>query len=251
MRQHPGGYDFLDTRFPAWSNSPASSGTPLFQMADPLPKLNPPHSGRTWLVYTRTTAPGSRTCEGKTNLGLPSAMSSSLHPSRSCGASPRLTISTYSSDSDLTTTPSKKMHSITTPPGPPGEAEPAGVAVGMGVAVGGNGVGVAVGARVAVGLGVAVGTMVAVGMGVAVGARVAVGVGVAVDGGTAVGEGRGVGGGTGLGVGEGSGVAVWVGVGRLARVVVGSDVALATAVAAGVSLRGKAVAVGDGEGERI
>ena len=77
-----------------------------------------------------------------------------------------------------------------------------------------------------------------VGVGVAVGACVAVAVGVAV--GTGVGVGEGVAGGTGVGVAVGEWVAVGVGV------AVGTAVAVCVAVAVGGTGVGVAVAVGEG-----
>ena len=170
----------VETTWPFASASPAVSGSPLFQMAVPRSKLYPPHSGWASLVYTRTTPPGATKPEGKTNVGEPSSMSVRLQPSRFAGASPRLTISTYSSGSWLDTTPSKKTHAIWRS-GPVG----VGVCVGWGVDVGAL-VAVAVGSAVAVGDGEGA----AVDADVVAGKVVGVGVGVGVQVGGGVGIGR-------------------------------------------------------------
>ena len=85
--------------------------------------------------------------------------------------SPSLTISTYSSDSELGMTPSKKIQAIRT------SDWPTGIVVSVG-----RGVGVLISVGVADGSGVGVGSMVGVGVGVYVGVNVTVGIVVAVGG---------------------------------------------------------------------
>ncbi len=134
-----------------------------------------------------------------------------------------------------------------------------GTTVGTGVAVdSGDGVGVAVGSCVAVGMGVAVGGGVWVGDGdgvcVTVGSCVAVGMGVAVGGGVWVGDGDGVcvtvgscvamgvgaaeRSGSGAGVAVGSGV--WVGVGDGVVVTVATRNGVASGIGIGWAVRGRA-----------
>ena len=218
------------------------------QDANPTPSfggfgLKPPHSSWTSSVYTRMDSPAPRRCSGKTNSGLPSAMSSRRQPSRACGASPTLTISTYSSDSDHGTAPSKNIHAICT------SGPPAGGIVGVGVGVSAVGlVGVGTGGEVGVS------ERVAVWVGLGSGVAVAVGAGVRV----AVGEGRGVGGaeGVAVGVAVGDGAAVCDGVGVGAVLMVGSAIGVGVGVGEAVGERngsglgvGVAVVVGSAVGK--
>lgn len=73
----------------------------MLQMAEPRPKVNPPHSEWISFVYTRVASPCSNLHDGNSNSGFSSAMSISFHPCMSCAALPRFTTSTYSSDSVL------------------------------------------------------------------------------------------------------------------------------------------------------
>lgn len=108
-------------------------------------------------MYTRTVSPDARVIAGNAKDGLPSALSMSVHPLRSVDADPELIISTYSSDSDRGTSPSKNTHAISI----------------LGPAVAGMRVGVSVGAAVLTCVGVGRG-----GEAVGVGPRDGVAVGV-------------------------------------------------------------------------
>ena len=184
----------LETSTPLSSYRSAQSGSSLCQIAVRKPKMKPPHSGCTSLVYTLTTSPGLSVHAGKTNSCRSSSRSRSSQPNISWGAWPVLVTCTYSSASDLGTTPSKKMQTISTTASDfEGMGEGGGVGVGVWVGLG-VGVGEGVGDAVGVGDGVGVGVAVAVGAGA--------GVGVEVD--VAVGTGR-IGVSTGAGVGEETG----------------------------------------------
>ena len=63
-------------------------------------------------MYTRIDALAFRIIVGNWNVGVPSAISVSVHPSISAPEPPVFVISTYSSDSEVGTTPSKNMQAI-------------------------------------------------------------------------------------------------------------------------------------------
>ena len=167
----------------------------MFQMLVPRPKLKPPDSGWTSFVYTRIDSPAFKITDGNWKVGVPSAISVSVHPPISAPEPPVFVISTYSSDSEVGTTPSKNMQEIVR------DAGGGGVGIGVGV---GSAVGVAVGVAIAVGVtaggsGAVVGVTVGgSGMGVSIG-----GIGVAVAvGGTGVPVGTRTVGTTGIGVAD-------------------------------------------------
>ena len=103
-------------------------------------------------------------------VGEPSATSFNDQLLRSTEVSPAFTIWTYSSDSVLETTPSKKMHSMDRF----GVPDDAATIVGVGT-------------RVAAGTGTGVGVVIGAGTGVGTGVRLGVGTGVGNDVGVAVG----------------------------------------------------------------
>lgn len=177
-------------------------------------------------------------------MGVPSAISVNFQPPMSAVPPPVLTISTYSSDSDVGTTPSKKMHAMV--------MLTAGVMVGAGV-----GRAVAVGAGIAVTVGVAA-IVIAVAVGLAgmtvaggdAGAVVAVTVGASAVGVYAMpGVGEGV---STTAVGVGKAVGVLVGVGE--DVATGSGTGVRVGLSSGASAGDVGIAgavVGDGIAEPV